>query len=130
MREVSRDRGMVTAFAVSIVLTLFIASGLAIDSGRLVAARIQVADHAENAARLAAQELIGIRAGSPAIDQEKGRRVALDYLADHGVTGEVSFGRRSVAVSVHTTREMTILKLAGIQSKRVSATRTAEVADA
>lgn len=125
-----RDEGMVTAFAVSVALALFIASGLALDSGRLVAARIEAADHAENAARLAAQEVIGIRSGRPVVDQGEGRRVALDYLADHGISGEVSINQRSVTVRVHIIKEMTVLMLAGIESKRVSAVRTAEITDA
>lgn len=130
MRHVNRDRGMVTAFVVSVALVLFVAAGLALDSGRLVAARITAADHAENAARLAAQEVTGIRAGQVAIDPAKGRRAAMDYLAGHGLEGEITIQDRSATVVVSASEEMTILRLIGIPSRQVSATRTAEITDA
>lgn len=125
-----RDEGVVTAFVVGITLTLMVATGLAFDSGRLVATRIELADHAENAARLAAQEVVGIRSGHPTIDPVRGRRVASTYLASHGLVGTVEIGPRSVTVAVRTTEDMSILKLAGIRSKSVSVTRSAEITDA
>lgn len=126
----SRDDGVITAFVVGITLTLMVATGLAFDSGRLVATRIELADHAENAARLAAQEVTGIRSGNPRIDPLKGRRVASSYLANHGVEGTVEVGLRSVSVEVHGVQDMSILKLVGITSKSVSVTRSAEITDA
>lgn len=130
MTRKNRDQGIVSAFVVGIALTLILSTGLALDSGRLVAARVEIADHAENAARLAAQEVVGIRSGRPMIDPARGRRVASNYLANHGLDGTVTIGSRSVTVEVHTTRNMLILQLAGISSKTVSASRTAEITDA
>ncbi|MEY4223302.1 MAG: hypothetical protein RIS33_236, partial [Actinomycetota bacterium] len=51
-----RDHGIVSGFVVCLTLTLTAATGLAIDAGRLVASHVQAADHAENAARVGAQE--------------------------------------------------------------------------
>ena len=130
MRAKSRDEGMVSAFVVAIALALFVASGLALDSGRLIAARVDAADHAENAARLAAQEVVGIRAGNPVIDSTRGRRVVEQYFTTHDVSGEVRFDGRSVTVEVHSVVDMTILRLAGVPAKELSVTRTAEITDA
>lgn len=130
MNVTSRDEGIVTAFVVGIVLALIVSVGLAFDSGRLVATRVEIADHAENAARLAAQEVVGIRSGHPMIDPARGRRVASAYLAEHGLAGTVTIGPRSVTVEVHRTQDMLILKLAGVGSKTISASRSAEITDA
>ncbi|MTH90500.1 MAG: hypothetical protein F2939_02560, partial [Actinobacteria bacterium] len=61
--------GVVTAFVVGLLMTFIVCAGLGVDGGRLVAARLTLADHAENGARLAAQELTSLRTGSPKIDQ-------------------------------------------------------------
>ena len=48
------DRGVVTAFVLGLVLAFVVLAGLAVDSGRLVAAHVTAGDHAENAARAGA----------------------------------------------------------------------------
>lgn len=53
--------GVVTAFVVGLLMTFIVCAGLGVDGGRLVAVRLSLADHAENAARLAAQELTSLR---------------------------------------------------------------------
>ncbi|MSZ67330.1 MAG: hypothetical protein F2712_01535, partial [Actinobacteria bacterium] len=72
--------GVVTAFVVGLLMTFIVCAGLGVDGGRLVAARLTLADHAENSARLAAQELTSLRTGSPKIDQQAAHRSALRYL--------------------------------------------------
>ena len=130
MKTRNSDEGIVTAFVVAIALTLIVSTGLALDSGRLVAARVEIADHAENAARLAAQEVVGIRSGNPVIDPVRGRRAATSYLANHSLDGTVTIGSRSVTVEVRTTQDMLIFQLAGVASKTVSVSRSAEITDA
>ncbi|MBU3689542.1 MAG: hypothetical protein B7C54_06170 [Acidimicrobiales bacterium mtb01] len=122
-----RDRGIVSGFVVCLTLTLTAATGLAIDAGRLVAAHVQVADHAENAARVGAQEITLIRAGIRALDPVKARSAARDYLAAHGLEGDVVVSGRSITVTVRREQPTVLLDLLGIGSQRTSASRTAVV---
>ncbi len=122
-----RDRGVVSGFVVCLALTLAAASGLAIDAGRIVAAHIEVADHAENAARLGAQEVTLIRAGLRVIDPIRARRSARSYLAEHGVEGDVVVNGRSITVTVRRQQPTVILQLLGIGLQTTSASRTATV---
>lgn len=43
------EDGSVTAFVTALLMGFLACVGLAVDGGRLVAARIELADHAENA---------------------------------------------------------------------------------
>mgnify|MGYP000956842081 CR=1 FL=1 len=59
----SRDKGVITGFVVGLVLSFTAVAGLAVDSGRIVSARVSASDHAENAARVGAQEVTLLRLG-------------------------------------------------------------------
>ena len=122
-----RDRGVVSGFVVGLGLALVVMVGLAIDSGRLVAARTEAADHAENAARLAAQEVSLIRLGVRTIDPARARAVVSAYLDRHGVEGSVTIEHRSVTVTVRAEQDTTLLHLVGIDSRSMSAVRTATI---
>lgn len=122
-----RDRGVVSGFVVGLALSLVVMAGLAIDSGRLVAARTEAADHAENAARLAAQEISLIRLGVRTIDPARARTVVSNYFDRHGVNGSVVIDHQSVTVTVRAEQETTLLHLVGVDSRSMSATRTATV---
>lgn len=128
-RKEKSDRGSVSAFVVCLAATFIVVAGLAVDSGRLVAARIEVADHAENAARVAIQQMSGIRSGERIVDPVRSRRAVAQYLGRFGLTGEALVEPRSVTVTVRTTETMTLLRLVGIDRRQVSATRRAEVTD-
>lgn len=122
-----RDSGVVSGFVVGLGLTLFVMAGLAIDSGRLVAARTEAADHAENAARLAAQEVSLIRLGVRTIDPARARAVVSTYFDLHDVEGSVIIEHRSVTVTVHAEQDTTLLHLVGIDSRSMSAVRSATI---
>ena len=122
-----RDRGVVSGFVVGLGLALVVMVGLAIDSGRLVAARTEAADHAENAARLAAQEVSLIRLGVRTIDPARARAVVSAYLDRHGVEGSVTIEHRSVTVPVRAEPDTTLLPLVGIDSRSMTAVRTATI---
>lgn len=122
-----RDRGVVSGFVVGLAVSLVVMAGLAIDSGRLVAARTEAADHAENAARLAAQEVALIRLGVRTIDPSRANAVVAAYFDRHGVDGDVSIDHQSVTVTVRADQETTLLHLVGIDSRSVSVSRTATV---
>lgn len=122
-----RDRGVVSGFVVGLAMSLFVMTGLAIDSGRLVAARAEAADHAENAARLAAQEISLIRLGVRTIDPSRARAVVAAYFERHGVEGVVAIDHQAATVIVRAEQETTLLHLVGIDSRSMSVTRTASV---
>jgi hypothetical protein len=117
----------VSGFVVGIGLSLVVMVGLAVDSGRLVAARTEAADHAENAARLAAQEVTLIRLGIRTIDPSRARSVAAAYFDRHGVDGSMSIDHQSVSVTVRAEQDTTLLHLVGIDSRSLSATRVVSI---
>lgn len=121
--------GVVTAFVVGLLMTFIACAGLGVDGGRLVSVRLTLADHAENAARLAAQELTSLRAGSPKIDQQGAHRLALRYLNDNNLSGDISTSANSVSVTVSQTVEMSILRLFGARDHLISVTRRVEPRD-
>jgi Flp pilus assembly protein TadG len=118
------DRGTVTAFVVTLVAAFVACAALALDGGRLIAARIAAGDHAENAARAAAQELTELRAGARTVEPIRARARAAAYLDQHGVAGEVVVTPASVTVTVVLEHRPTLLGLIGIGPRLVRATRT------
>lgn len=125
--EKTRDRGLVSGFVVCLALTFMAMAGLAVDSGRLVAARLEAADHAENAARLGAQEVDLIRAGARIVDRTRAHRVTSDYFSDHALDGSVMVNHQTVTVTIRDEQDTTILHLFGIDSRQFSVTRRATI---
>jgi len=121
----SRDRGSISVFVVGLAMSFMVVAGLAVDGGRIVSARVSAADHAENAARVGAQQVTLIRLGWRVLDPARARQASMDYLAFHGVSGTVDVGINSVTVRVVVTQPTTLLRLVGIPSRSVSASRTA-----
>ena len=111
------------------MMTFVICAGLGVDGGRLVANRLELADHAENAARVGAQELTDLRTGEPTIDENKARFSASNYLATNDIDGEVSITLNSVTVTVIRDIEMSLLKIFGATNHKITVTRTAEPSD-
>ena len=129
MRSVNTEEGVVTAFVVGLVMTFIVCAGLGVDGGRLIAARLTLADHAENAARSAAQELTSLRSGSPEIDQRAAYQSVMRYLLDNNLRGEVVTSPESVTVTVTQIVEMTLLRLFGAQDHLLAVTRRVEPRD-
>jgi Flp pilus assembly protein TadG len=119
------DDGSITAFVAVLAITFIACAGLAVDGGRLVATRVQLADHAENAARAGVQEVTSLRSGDPDVDIDRARRTAASYLNVQGVSGEVVVTSKLVTVTVRRVVPMTLLGLFGAGSKLVSAQRSA-----
>lgn len=126
MKSQIQEEGVVTAFVIGLLMTFIVCAGLGVDGGRLVAARLTLADHAENAARFAAQELVSLRTGSPKIDQQAARRSAMQYFADNQLNGEVAVSTESVTITVSQTIEMSLLQLFGARDHLISVTRRVE----
>lgn len=125
----SAESGVVSAFVLGLMMTFVVCAGLGVDGGRLVANRLDLADHAENAARVGAQELTDLRTGEPTIDENQARYSASNYLAANELDGEVSTTFNSVTVTVNRDVEMSLLKLFGARSHQITVTRTAKPSD-
>jgi hypothetical protein len=104
-------------------------SALVFDGARLVAARAELEDHAANAGRAAAQEVIDIRLGAERIDPVAGREAALRYLELHGLGGDVRIAGLQVEVALSRSVPMTLLAYVGISQRRVAVERTVWVID-
>jgi len=115
----------VSGFVVSLFMGLMAMAGLVFDGSRLVAAR----DHAANAARAAAQEIIDVRLGQERIDPQEGSASARRYLASHDLEGSVQIDGLRVQVTVVHEVPMTLLRLVGIDHRIVSTTRVVEMID-
>lgn len=118
-----RDRGSISGFVVVLTLAIVACGGLVVDGGRLVGAKIEASDHAENAARAGAQEVI-TRDGVAILDQPAAATRANSYLAAHGLTGVVAVTAGRITVTVNLVVPMTLLTLVDIAQKSVSATRS------
>ena len=125
----SAESGVVSAFVLGLMMTFVVCAGLGVDGGRLVANRLDLADHAENAARVGAQELTDLRTGEPTIDENQARYSASNYLAANELDGEVSSTFNSVTVTVNRDVEMSLLKLFGARSHQITVMRTAKPSD-
>ena len=111
------------------MMTFIVCAAFGVDGGRLIAARLELADHAENAARIGAQEITDLRSGSPKIDQNLAQRSSTTYLGDQDLNFSVSVSSNSVTVTAIREVEMTLLKLFGVRNHTISVTRTAEPRD-
>jgi len=127
--DVSSEDGVVTAFVAGLLMTFVICAGLGVDGGRLVAARLEMADLAENAARIGAQELFDFRSGEPKLDHSLARNSVSGFLSDDADQAEVTVLGSQVAVTIRRDIEMTLLKLFGVRSHRLTVTRVAEPRD-
>lgn len=119
------DEGSVTAFVTALLIVFVASAGLAVDGGRLVASRVELLDHAENAARAAVQHVTNLRSGDPQVDVDRARRTAEEYLRFHRVTGSVTSTRESVTVTVTRDVSLTILSMIGLSSRSVTVERSA-----
>jgi len=121
------DRGVVSGFVLSLVLCFMAIAGLAVDSGRLVAAHVTAGDHAENAARAGAQEVTLVRAGWRVIDPRRATATARAFLDAHGLEGDIRADFTSVTVIVRQRQSTTLLWMVGIDERSVSSTRIARL---
>lgn len=123
------DVGMVAGLVVGMFASIIALSALVFDGARLVAARAELEDHAANAGRAAAQEIIDIRRDIERIDPVAGREAAARYLELHGLSGDVRIVGLQVEVAIVRSVPMTLLSYIGISERRVAVTRTVLVID-
>ena len=123
-------RGGVTTFVVVLVVPMLAVAGLAYDGGRILAARRQAADVAQQAA-LAGTQAIGhdaVRQGRVDVDVGAVKTAAHRYLGEVGHTGSVYVTDAEVVVEVHATVEMEMLSMIGVGAKSVSGRAAAQLA--
>ncbi len=125
MQRSNDDCGSITAFVVMLTMTFVACAGLAVDGGRLVAAKVQLADQAENTARAGTQEITGLRTGDPKVDVDKSISAAQDFMTLHQIHGQVSATESEVTVTTTRVVPMSLLKLFGVGSRLISAQRSA-----
>ena len=118
-----------SGFVVCIFSAMVALSALVVDGARLVSARAAIDDHAANAARSAAQEIIDIRLNNERIDPQAGSAAAPRYLAENGLIGSVQIEGLRVQVTVSDTVTMTLLALVGVGDQVVQTTRQVRVVD-
>lgn len=124
------EEGSVTVFVVGLTLALMMVAGLVYDGGRILAARREAHNLADNAARAAAQavDLDALRSGAPVeLDPLAAQVAAEDYLAATGHDGEVLVTADTVEVTVTITTPMVLLQLAGISERTVTASGQARL---
>jgi uncharacterized membrane protein len=127
--EWGSQRGSVSAFVVIMAVALIACAGLVLDGGRLVAGRSEAADHAENAARIGAQEAWALRGDGWEVDPNAAEAAAQSYLASEGLSGVVSVSGRTISVQVTVSKTMTLLGVVGPTERQLTATRTAALVD-
>ena len=118
------EEGSVTVFVTVFMLALLVVAGLVIDGGRMLAARREVANVAESAARAGAQEIDTGAARTSAmvqLDPVAAQRTATSFLAASGYDGTVTVQANTVHVKVTATRRLFILGIAGMRDATLTA---------
>jgi Flp pilus assembly protein TadG len=124
--KIRLDSGSVSGFVVVLSMTFVACAGLAFDGGRMIAARVEATDAAENAARAGAQQVTSLRSGNPSIDRPSAVISANRFLESIGVMGTATADEKSVTVSTNIKVPMVLLGLFGVRDKSVSAVRSAQ----
>lgn len=125
------DRGSLTVYFLVMVLSLLLIAGLVFDGGRLLAARREVQDAAQDAARAGAQaiDVTAVRDGTTTLDQADAAAAARTWLSSEGEVGTVTVDADAVSVSVSRTVPLALLAAAGIPSRTVRAEESARIVD-
>lgn len=123
LRRFDDERGMVTGFVAIVTLALFMAAGLVIDGGNLLAVRRQAIDEANAAARAGAQALDveALRANREVrVDPGAAVGAAEAYLRTARHQGSVTVRGDTVVVTVALPYRTTLLGLVGMGTRTVS----------
>ena len=120
------EHGSISGFVVILTMTFVACAGLAIDGGRMLTMRTQLADSAENAARAGAQEVTSLRSGNPELNVVAATQVAEEYLSNFKISGVVNADLNQVTVTTNAKVQMTLLGLFGVNNKYITVTRTAQ----
>lgn len=119
------NRGSLSALTVCLILSAMALVGLVFDGGASVNEYMRLSDIAENAARVGAQEIVGIRAGNPHIDSRAAVMASKKYLQIYGVTGNVTTTDDSVMVEVEGVVNYQVLGIIGLSRHHLQVVRSA-----
>ena len=122
------ESGMVTAFVVIFTLALLVMTGLVLDGGLALAAKVQAIDDAQAAARAGAQAIdipLYRSTGQITLDPTEAAADAETFLAQSGHTGTVTVNGDQVSVTVTISQPTQLLSLAGVTHITVSGSGTA-----
>ena len=122
-----RDRGSILPFTAIVVACLLAAAGLAVDGGRILAARRETSGLAAEAARRASQELAwdGLAVGAAVIDPERAAAAAQAFISQTRGRATVDATPQRVSVTVTLQESTVLLGAFGVGPKTVTATRSA-----
>jgi hypothetical protein len=123
------EDGAISAFLVVITMAMVLVAGLVLDGGRVVAARREVQDVAQGAARAGANAVdeAALRAGTTALDGPAAVAAAQGFLAAAGHSGSVTVTALAVEVTVTDSVPMLLLGLGGVGPRSVTAVEQARV---
>jgi Flp pilus assembly protein TadG len=117
------EDGQVSAFVVGMVLALFVLAALVIDGGRVLAARREAIDEANEAARAGAEALSvsTYRAtGIVALDTAAATSAARAYLERTGHAGTVAVAGDRVTVTVSFSEALSLFGIMGLSHMTVN----------
>ena len=125
--RIDDERGSVSAMVVCLVSALVTLGLFMFESGRFIDGYLRISDVTENAARMGAQSIVGIRAGSPRVDQRAASEAGRDYLASEGVSGTMTAKGNEIIVRVTFRWAPSVLSFLG--NRNIPITRFAHVVD-
>lgn len=120
-------RGSLSALTVCLILSAMALVGLVFDGGASINQYMRLSDIAENAARVGAQEIIGIRANDAHIDSRAAVIASKKYLQMYGVIGNVSTTNGSVMVEVEGVVKYQVLGIIGLSRRHLQVVRSARI---
>lgn len=123
------SRGSLSALTVCLASSLALLAALSASFGAHVNRYVTVSDAAGNAARIAGQNVVGIREGRPRVDSRAAEIAAVDYLNARGLTGTVHVAGSTVTVSVELRSPVNFGVLPGRGEWRTLITRTSRTVD-
>lgn len=121
------ERGSVSGMVVCLALSAVSLCGLVFDGGNFVNTYSQLSDLAENAGRVGAQNISGIRAGNAHINEREATAEMRIYLKNCGCTSSFHIEEQLVQVTLRRNVKVRILGIVGATSRNVTATRTVEI---
>ena len=122
-------RGSISALVVCLVIGAMAVLGISYDGGRVVSTYVEISDVAQNAARIGAQHVVGVREGNPQISRSASSSAVESFLRTEDVSGKFDMDSHRVTVRVSAVVPMKILGIIGLHWRTVSVTRSALLSD-
>lgn len=122
-----KSHGSISAFVVCLTMSLLVLAGFVFDGGRVIARYAELSDIAENAARIGAQQVVGIRSGDPQLNDVAASRRIEDFLSDKRLSGRVTVRDGGTIVEIREKVPMILLSMIGIRERDIVVTRSSFV---